>query len=449
MAITEKRLKRESKHYANWKDEYQSKLATAAQAAGLVRDRDVILMPGGTCIPHDFSAALSERVTELKDVTVCLGLALKLYDYMQPQYRGHIHIETPFVGPVERLCLEWKTAQYIPVHLNQLALWMDCKVPNISAFVVTPPDEDGYMNRSCFGGLVPRRAMAKTDLVIAEVNPRTPWLNSDDLKIHISEVDMVIETDAELVEIPDIPITEVEKQIAHYIADMIPNGSTIQLGLGGLANAIGYFLRDKKDLGVHTEVVQNSFMELMERGVVSNRKKNFYPGKVLATFCVGDSRLWNYVDHNPNFWFTEVEFNNDPDVIGKNDNLISVNNALMMDATGQVASESIRHRQYSGTGGQVNFITGAHYSKGGKSILALNSSYKDKEGRLKSRIVPFLPAGTIVSTSRNDVEYVVTEYGVTNLRFRSIAARVREMIRIAHPDFRDELLFQAKKMGWL
>lgn len=448
MSISEKRLQKEHKNYANWKDEYQAKLMSAEDAAALVRNNDTILMPGGTCIPHDFSVALSNRVQDLHNVTICLGLALKLYDYMQPQYREHIHIETPFVGPVERMCLEWKTAQYIPVHLNQLALWMDCKKPNIASFVVTPPDENGYMNRSCFGGLVPRRAVKRTDLVVVEVNPRTPWLNSEDLKIHVSEVDIILETDADLVEIPDIPITEVEREIAHYIADMIPDGSTVQLGLGGLANAIGYFLRDKKDLGVHTEVVQNSFMELMELGVVNNSKKNIKPGITTATFCVGDSKLWKYVDKNPKFWFTEVEYNNDPYVIGQHDNLISVNNALTMDVTGQVASESIRHRQYSGTGGQVNFILGAHYSKGGKSILALNSSFRDKEGKLKSRIVPFLPPGTIVSTSRNDVEYVVTEYGVANLRFKGINERIREMIRIAHPDFRDELLFQAKKIGW-
>ncbi|HOQ09784.1 MAG TPA: acetyl-CoA hydrolase/transferase C-terminal domain-containing protein [Syntrophomonadaceae bacterium] len=449
MAISEKRLPRAHVKYANWKEEYQAKLMDAADAAALVKDNDVIMMPGGTCIPHDFSVALSNRVSELRNVTVCLGLALKLYDYMQPQYKEHIHIETPFVGPVERMCLEWKTAQYIPVHLNQLAEWMDCRKPNVTSFVVTPPDENGYMNRSCFGGLVPRRAIQRCDLVIAEVNPRTPWLVSDDLKIHVSEVDVILESDADLVEIPDIPITDVEKQIAQYIVEMIPDGSTVQLGLGGLANAIGYFLHDKKDLGVHTEVVQNSIMELMKSGVVNNSKKNIYPGITTGTFCVGDAKLWNYVNHNPKFWFMEVEKNNDPYFIGQHDNLISINNALMMDLTGQVASESIRHRQYSGTGGQVNFVWGARFSKGGKSIIALNSTFTDREGKLKSRIVPFLPAGTIVSTPRNDVEYIVTEYGVANLRYKSVGERVREMIRLSHPQFRDELLFQAKQIGWI
>ncbi|MEA1959914.1 MAG: acetyl-CoA hydrolase/transferase C-terminal domain-containing protein [Bacillota bacterium] len=436
-------------HYASWQDEYRSKARSAEDLVAMIKSHDTILMPGGHCIPHDFSVALSKRVDELKGVTICLGLALKLYDYMQPQYKDHFRIETPFVGPVERMCMEWKTAEYIPIHLNQLGIWQDARKPNVTSFVVTPPDENGYMNRSCFGGLVPRRAISKTDLVIAEVNPGTPWLEGDDLKIHVSEVDYLVESNADLVEIPDIPITDVERQIAHYIAEMIPNGSTIQLGLGGLANAIGYFLRDKKDLGVHTEVVQNSFMELIQSGVVNNSKKNFNPGKVMATFCVGDRKLWDFVNRNENFLFTEVEYNNDPYIIGQNDNLISVNNTLTMDLTGQAASESIRERQYSGTGGQVNFLQGCRFSKGGKSIMALNSSYTDKKGCLRSRIVPFLPPGTIVSSSRNDIQYVVTEYGVANLRYKGVSQRVHELIQIAHPDFRDELLFQARKIGWL
>lgn len=444
MAIDRKKF-----DFTNWQDEYKNKLISADDAARLIKSNDIIMTAGGTNIPHDFSVALSKRISELKNITFRLGLALKLYDFMQPQYRENITIETPFVGPVERMCLEWKTAQYIPVHLNQIVDWQNHFKPNISAFVVTPPDEEGFMNRSCFGGLVPRSVMEHTDTVIVEVNPKTPWLVGDVLKVHVSEVDYIIESDADLVEIPDIPITDIERTIAGYIADMIPNGATIQLGLGGLANAIGYFLRDKKDLGVHTEVVQKSFMDLMKLGVVNGSKKNFYPGKVLATFCVGDKELWDFVDKNDDFLFTEVEYNNNPYIIAQNDNLISVNNALMLDVTGQVAAESIREKQYSGTGGQNNFVQGALQSEGGKSIIALNSTYKDSAGKLKSRIVPFLPAGTIVSTSRNDIQYVVTEYGVANVRFKGVAQRVKELIKIAHPDFRDELTFQAKRIGWL
>lgn len=443
MAISERSIK--TKTYQSWKDEYSSKLRSAEDLAAMIKSGDVILEPGGINIPHDFHVALSRRVQELNNVTICLGLALKLYDFMQPQFKQNIHIETPFVGPVERMLIEWGTASYVPQHLNQLKPWQEHRKPNITAMVVTPPDENGFFNRSCFGGLVPKDIVAATDVVMVEVNSKTPWLEGEDLKIHISEIDYICESDTDLVEIPDIPITEVERQIAAYITDMIPDGSTIQLGLGGLANAIGYFLLDKKDLGVHTEVVQKSFMDLMKAGVINGSRKNFNPGKVLATFCVGDKELWDYVDHNSDFLFTEVAFNNDPQVIGKNDNLISINNALCMDLTGQVGSESIRHRQYSGTGGQMNFLQGAALSQGGKGIIALNSTWKDKEGNLRSSIIPFMPPGTIVTTPRTEVDYVITEYGVTNLKYKRVSERIKAMISVAHPDFRDELKFQAKR----
>ena len=443
MAISERSIK--TKTYKSWKDEYSSKLRSAEDLAAMIKSGDVILEPGGINIPHDFHVALSRRVQELNNVTICLGLALKLYDFMQPQFKQNIHIETPFVGPVERMLIEWGTASYVPQHLNQLGVWQAGKKPNVAAMVVTPPNENGFFNRSCFGGLVPRDAIAEADVVMVEVNPKTPWLEGEDLQIHISEIDYICESDTDLVEIPDIPITEVERQIAAYITDMIPDGSTIQLGLGGLANAIGYFLLDKKDLGVHTEVVQKSFMDLMKAGVINGSRKNFNPGKVLATFCVGDKELWDYVDHNSDFLFTEVAFNNDPQVIGKNDNLISINNALCMDLTGQVGSESIRHRQYSGTGGQMNFLQGAALSQGGKGIIALNSTWKDKEGNLRSSIIPFMPPGTIVTTPRTEVDYVITEYGVTNLKYKRVSERIKAMISVAHPDFRDELKFQAKR----
>lgn len=444
MALLERKLK-EIRNYGSLQEEYQAKLRTAEELAAMVQSNDVILEPGGINIPHDFHLALAKRVKEVQNVTICLGLCLKMYDFMNPEYKNNIHIETPFVGPVERILIEWGTASYIPQHLNQLGEWQDSKKPNITAMVVTPMDENGYFNRSAFGGLVPNRAIAGADKVIVEVNPTTPWLSGDDLKIHISDVDYISETNADLFEIPDIPITDIEREIAAYIADMIPDGSTIQLGLGGLANAIGYFLHDKKDLGVHTEVVQKSFMELMQMGVVNNSKKNFYPGKTLATFCVGDAELWKFVDHNDDFLFTEVEYNNNPWIISQNDNLVSVNNALCMDLTGQVGAESIRHRQYSGTGGQLNFLQGAKMSKGGKSIIALNSSWAGKDGKLRSSIVPFMPPGTVVTSPRTEVEYIVTEYGVANLKFKKIADRVKAMIKIAHPDFRDELAFQAKR----
>jgi 4-hydroxybutyrate CoA-transferase len=235
--------------------------------------------------------------------------------------------------------------------------------------------------------------------------------------------------------------------MAGYIADLIPDGTTIQIGFGGLANAIGHLLLDKNDLGMHSEIVTPSVMELMNKGVINGSKKTFMPGKIVSAFAIGTQEFYDFINRNDDFYFKEIGWVNNPDIIAMNDNLISVNTALMIDLTGQVAAESIGTKQYSGSGGQVNFVHGARKSKGGRSIIALKSTYTNKEGTLYSKIVPTLPAGTIVTTSRNDVQYIVTEYGAVNLRYESIEKRTKKLISIAHPDFRDEMTFEAKKIG--
>lgn len=436
-------------HAGSWREDYRQKLCSAEDAADLIKNNDIITMAGGTSIPKGFATALSKRARELFNITLLQGFSLCNYEFMQPQFKEHIHIETSFVGLMERKCIQMGLATYVPIHLHKLPAWLDNRGPNVAAHAVTPPDENGYMNRSCYAGLCHRRSIENAKTVIVEVNPNTPWLCGDDFKLHVSEVDYIIENSFEMEEINDIPISENERQIAAYVADMIPDGSTIQLGLGGLANAVGYLLKEKKDLGLHSEVISNSMMQLMKLGVINNSRKNFYPGKALGCFASGNRELWEYVDHNENFCFREVDFINDPQVIARNHGLISVNNSLMMDLTGQAASESIGSFQYSGTGGQVDFVRGVGLSPGGKSILSLNSTYKDKEGRIGSRIVPVLPEGTIVSTSRNEVQYVVSEYGVANLRWQSITERAKRLIAIAHPDFRDSLRFMARKQGWI
>lgn len=435
--------------FDSWQDDYRSKICSPEQAASIIKDHDVISMAGGSSIPRGFASALSLRAKNLHNVTLLQGYTLSVCEFMQEEFKDNIHIETAFVGPTERACIQMGLAAYVPVHLHNMGEWLQRRQPNITAHAVTPPDDQGYMNRSCYAGLSHRKAFEAADTVIVEVNPNLPWLNGEAFKIHVSEVDYIIENTFPLEEIKDIPITETETTIAHCISDLIPDGSTIQLGLGGLANAVGHFLKDKKDLGLHTEVISNSAAELMKLGVINGSRKSFFPRKTLGCFCVGDKGLWEFVDHNEDFCFYEIDYINDPQIIGRNNNLISVNNTMMMDLTGQAASESIGTYQYSGTGGQGDFVRGAGVSPGGKSILALNSTYVDREGQLKSRIVPLLPAGTIVSTPRTDVEYVITEYGVAVLRWQSVAQRVKLMINIAHPDFRDELRFQARKIGWI
>jgi 4-hydroxybutyrate CoA-transferase len=432
-----------------WQDEYQSKLMTAQEAAARIKSGDRIALSGGTCIPPGFCTALSERAGDVQNVTLALGYALGFYGFMAPENKDSFTIETMFVGPVERMCMDFGVSAYVPQHLGDVGAFCDDRKFNVVTSVATPPDENGYMTRSLFGSFVNKKTIANAETVIIEVNRNFPLMNSEDFKIHVSEVDCIIEHDAPVFEVPEITITETEEKIAGYIADMIPDGSTIQLGFGGLGNAIGHLLKDKKDLGMYAEVITPSTMELMKAGVINGSRKNYKPGKVIGAFAVGTKPFYDFIDGNTDLEFYDISTINNPLEIAKNDNLISINNALMFDLTGQAASESIGTKQYSGTGGQVNFVQGARLSKGGKSILALSATYTDKEGKLRSKILPVFPEGTVVTTSRNDVQYVVTEFGVANLRFKSIPERAKALIAIAHPQFREELLAGAVKYGWL
>lgn len=433
----------------SWQKEYQDKLVTPEYVASFFNSGDTIGLGGGTGIPPAIGKAFGARAGELENVTVLQGFATAIHDYMLPKYKGRVQIQTIFVGPAERLCMDWGTLDFVPNHLGSMLEWAQDANPTKVAFMVTPPDENGYMNLSLFAGLVPRSVREKADLIFVEVNRNTPWLTSSDFQIHVSQVTGIVENDSPLFEIPEIPITSVEERIAAEIADMIPDGSTIQLGLGGLANSIGHFLKHKKHLGIHSEVVSNSIMELFKCGAADNSRKTHLPGKSVYTFSVGTQELYSFLDKNPDFIAYEIAYTNDPAIIALNDNIVSVNNAISLDLTGQVASESVGTKQYSATGGQVNFVLGSQMAKNGKSILALSSTYQDKEGNLFSRITPTFEPGTIVSTSRNDVQWIVTEYGSAMLKNKSISSRVKQLINIAHPDFRDQLTFDAKKIGWI
>lgn len=432
-----------------WKETYKKRLCTADEAAATIESNERIAMSGGTCIPPAFSRALSKRAGEVKNVLLSLGYTMDFYDFMSPENKESFHIETMFVGPVERICMQQGMAQYVPIHLGDCPAYSDSMEFTCVTSVVSPPDENGYMCRSLFGAFITKETIAKAGRVIVEVNREMPRINSEDFLIHVSEVDHIIEHDGPIFEVPEITITDTEKEIAAHISELIHDGDTIQLGFGGLGNAIGHHLKDKKDLGMYTEVVTPSVMELIKSGAVNGSKKTFMPGKVTAAFCVGTREFYDFIHNNETFVFKDIGNINDPLNIAKNDNLVSINNALMVDLTGQAASESIGTFQYSGSGGQVNFIHGSKLSKGGRSVLALNATFTDKQGNVKSKIVSTLPEGTAVTTPRTDVEYIVTEFGVANLRYQSIAKRVEALIAIAHPDFRDELRAEAKKHNWL
>ena len=441
---------RSAKKYSSWHEEYSDKLCSADEAAALIKSNDRIAMSGGTSVPYEFSRALSKRTGQIKNIGISMGYAMALFDYMKPENHESFYLETVFVGPMERICMEWGVCQYVPIHLGETADYCHASNLNIAVARVTPPDENGFMCRSNFASFLDLETIRNADYVIVEVNKFMPRLNAPEFKIHVSEIDRIIENHEPIFEIPNIPISDAEQVMADYIAEMIPDGSTIQLGFGGLPNAIGYNLKSKKNLSIYSEVATPAMKDLIEAGVVNGANRSFMHGrKVVAGFCVGTRDFYDYVQDNEDFEFKLIGWINNPLNIAKNDNLVAINNALMIDLTGQVASESIGHKQYSGTGGQVQFIWGSKFAKNGTNILAINSTFKDRDGNLRSKIMPTFPENTIVTTSRNDVQYVVTEFGVAMLRYKSIMERTRALINVAHPDFRDELKFEAKKKGWL
>jgi len=441
---------RSYKQYISWREEYEDKVCSADEAAALIKSDDRIAMCGGTSVPYEFSRALSKRAGQIKNVGISMGYAMGLFDYMKPENHESFYLETVFVGPMERICMEWGVCKFVPIHLGDTANYLSASDINIAVARVTPPDEGGFMCRSNFASFLDLDTIRKADYMMVEINKYMPRLVAPEFKIHVSEVDRIIEHHEPIFEVPNIPVSDAEQKMADYISDMIPNGAAVQLGFGGLPNAIGYNLRNKKRLSIYSEVATPAMKDLIECGAVDGSERSFMKGrKVVAGFCVGTNDFYKYVENNEDFEFKLIGWINDPRNIARNDNLVAINNALMIDLTGQVASESIGVKQYSGTGGQVQFIWGAKFAKNGKNILAINSTFTDKDGRLQSKIMPKFPENTVVTTSRNDVEYVVTEYGVAYLKYKSILERTKALINIAHPDFRDELTFEAKKRRWL
>ena len=362
---------------------------------------------------------------------------------LTPELAGQVTYDSNFYG-VERGLEPMGNVHYAPSNLSQTPAWLLARRPRVAALTCSLPDENGWMSRSLWGTALSRKVLEQCELVLAEVNPRMPNIPSDGeahTRIHVSEVDGIIESSRPLVETPIAAGNETDSRIAGYIADLVPDGACIQLGLGGLANTVGECLAHagKRDLGVHTEILSTGVMELMRRGVVNNSRKQTCPGRSVYANMVGGPELWAFAHENPAFCQKEIDWVNDARNIARNDHVVSINNAMEIDLTGQVNAESIGPRQYSGTGGQLEWVVGSQWSKGGKSILALRSSYRDKAGVLHSKIVPQLAPGSVVTTPRTCVQYVVTEFGVADLKYKSTVERARALIAIAHPDFRREL----------
>jgi len=443
----------------SWQEQYRLKLVQAEEAAQQIKDHDVVALSAGINVPKAFQEAICKRIKDqnFEHVDILATFLQEQMEFMKPEYKDTITIHSGFFA-AERACANNGNAFPIPFNLAEGDWWQKRLAPRVHAVTVSKPNEDGWMCRSGWGGWTQRYGAGfqnpATELVVVEVNENLPFVSGDlpgnNLGIHVSEVDYIIENNIMLPEIKTVPATPEEEAIAGYIADYVRDGACLQLGVGALADAIGHHLADsgKKDLGIHTEAIGNALVPLMAKGVVNNSKKVLNPGVSVACYLSGDRNLWKFAHLNKDLCFCEVAYCNSYDVITKQENVVSINNALEIDLTGQVCSESIGPRQWSGTGGQLQWVLASQFAKGGQSFIAVNATYKDKQGNLQSKIKPYLNPGAVITTPRSLVQYIVTEFGVADLKFKNTKERAEAMIKIAHPDFRDQLTFEARKMGF-
>jgi acyl-CoA hydrolase len=412
------------------------KWTTVEEALRCVRSGDRVWIHPGCATPEPLAKALAARAPELTDVEVVHMLTFGEANYTKPEMAGHFRHRALFMGANVREAVNAGRADFVPIFLGEIErlFWSGALPIDVALVQVSPPDHQGF----CSLGVsvdTTLTAAKHARIVVAEVNQQMPRTMGDCF-LRLNEIDYLVPTDRPLLELPSHPMTELHRAIGRNIADLIEDGSTLQMGIGGIPDAVLFYLHDKNDLGVHTEMFSDGLLELVKEGVVNCERKTLHPHKIIASFVIGSRPLFDFVHNNPLVEFHPVYYTNDPYVIAQNQKMIAINAALQVDLTGQVCSDSIGHRFYSGFGGQTDFIRGAARSKGGKPIIALPSTARDGE---VSRIVPVLDSGAGVVDTRADVHYVVTEFGVAHLFGKSVRERAHELIRIAHPRFREEL----------
>lgn len=434
----------------DWKQLYQSKIVSADEAVEAVKSGHRIFLTGNCSVPHQLLQALVRRAPQLSDVEICQALTVAGSEYVAPEMEGHLRVNSLFISTNVRKAIHEGRADFTPVLLSELPLLFKRKIlPLDAAFVhLSPPDENGFCSYGVESGLTRTAAEAAT-IRIAEINQQMPRTLGDTL-VHISELDYIVPVDYPLSQLSweNEDSTVVEK-IAYHIAERIPDGATMQLGIGGIPNAVLKFLKTKKDLGVHSELFSDGVIELVESGVVTGARKTLHPGKITAGFLIGTHKLYKWVDNNPMVELQRTEYVNNPFNIARNDRMVAINSALEVDFTGQVCADSIGPRFYSGVGGQMDFIYGASMSNGGLPIIAMPSTTTLRDGTVLSRIVPALKSGAGVVTTRNHVHFIATEFGMVDLYGKTIRQRTQALISIAHPQFRDELTVRARELNYL
>ncbi|RME08175.1 MAG: acetyl-CoA hydrolase/transferase family protein [Anaerolineae bacterium] len=427
-------------------EQYRSKVVSAEEAVQAVQSGNRIFLTGNCSVPKTLLQALVARAPELENVEICQALTVGSADYVSPEMEGHLRVNTMFISHNTRKAVHEGRADFTPVLLSEFPLlFKNGHLPLDVALVhLSPPDEHGFCSFGVEVGLS-KSAAESAKIIIAEVNNQMPRTLGDSF-IHVSKLDYIVPVDYPL---PELIMAaegenEVIEKIAGYIADLIPDGATMQMGIGAIPDAVLKYLFDKKDLGVHTELFSDGVIDLVEAGVLTNARKSLHPGKIIAGFILGSRRLYQWVHNNPLIELHRTEYVNDPFVIAQNERMVAINSAIEVDLTGQVCADSIGPRLYSGVGGQMDFIYGAARARDGIPVIALPSTAKQF-----SRIVPMLKQGAGVVTTRNHVHYVITEYGVAYLYGKTIRQRAQALINIAHPDFREELTRQARELHYL
>ena len=425
---------------------YLQKRTSAADAVRHVHNGDTIIVSTGVGEPPTLLTELSTQRHSFQNVKVAQILALRKYAYFDPETVANVRHVALFYGPASRAGGQAGWVDFTPNYFSEIPAQIERgQIPAEVVFsMASPMDAHGYFSLS-LGADYTMAAVAKARTVLLEVNPNVPFAYGNCL-VHVSQVTALVESSDPVLEVGLPTIGPVQAAIGKQVAELVEDGSTLQIGYGGIPDAVVMQLTDKHDLGIHTEMIGDGILTLVESGTVTNRRKNYLPGKMIATFALGSAKLYRFMDRNPMLEMHPVNFTNDPMLAGQNDKLVAINATLQIDLLGQCGSESLGHSPFSGTGGQSDFVRAANRSRGGKAFIVLPSTAKDDT---ISRIAPVLSPGTHVSTSKNDINYVVTEYGVAQLRGKSAGQRARELIGIAHPNFRAELTAQAKHMKLL
>ncbi len=404
-----------------------------------------VLVGSGAAAPLGLMAAFCERARHLQGVEVCQLLTLGDAPYVAPEFEGHVRHNAFFIGPNTRAAVVEGRADFTPVFLSEIAALIRGSLPiDVALVQVSPPDAHGYCSLGVSVDIV-KPAVDCARFVVAEINPQMPRTHGDAF-VHVSRLDRIVRVDHAIPELTPDPITEIARRIGQHVAGLVRDGDTLQLGIGAIPNAVLAALGGHRDLGIHTEMFSDGVVDLVTKGVITNERKTLHRGKLITSFVMGTKRLYDFVNDNPALEMHPSHYVIDPFVIAKNRGMVTINSALAVDLSGQVCADSLGPKFFSGVGGQVDFIRGAARAEGGRPILALPSTAK--QGTV-SRIALELAAGSGVTTTRSDVHYVVTEFGVAALHGKTVRERARALVAVANPAFRDELLEGARRLRWV